>query len=273
MRESSRQSPSPSRHASCCDSLIMTSTCMRSILWLALLAPAAVAHAQPPKPLPFSGDSLVGKDSFEAYCASCHGSDARGNGPVAESLRNLPADLTVLASRNNDSFPSERVAAVLRGTSRTVVAHGTRAMPIWGPMFRMFESDARTQVRIDNLVAYIETLQARSRETDAGRDLFRGNCAVCHGVDARGAGPMSGQLRRVPPSLTSYAVRNGGVFPSERLRTIIDGRLVGSHGTSEMPVWGDAFRRTRDGLSGEVVKARIDAIVKYLEAIQERATF
>ena len=84
---------------------------------------------------------------------------------------------------------------------------------------------------------------------------------------------MSGELRRLPPSLTPYAVRNGGVFPSERLRTIIDGRLVGSHGISEMPVWGDVFKRTRDGLSGEAAKARIDAIVKYLEAIQERATF
>ena len=84
---------------------------------------------------------------------------------------------------------------------------------------------------------------------------------------------MASELRRLPPSLTSYAVRNGGVFPSERLRTIIDGRVVASHGDSEMPVWGDAFRRTRDGLSEEAAKARIDAIVKYLEAIQERATF
>jgi mono/diheme cytochrome c family protein len=251
----------------------MTNKCMRSILWLALLAPAAVVHAQTPSPLPFSGDSLVGKDSFDAYCASCHGPDGSGNGPVAGSLKNVPTDLTVLASRNGDSFPRERVAAVLMGTSRTVVAHGTRAMPIWGPMFRMFESDARTQVRIDNLVSYLEKLQVPSRQSNAGKDLFRVNCAVCHGVDARGAGPLGSELRRLPPSLTSYAVRNGGVFPSERLRAIIDGRMVGSHGTSEMPVWGDAFKRTRDGLSEEAAKARIDAIVKYLEAIQERATF
>jgi mono/diheme cytochrome c family protein len=252
----------------------MTSKCMRSILWFALLAPAAVAHAQTPTPLPFSGDSLVGKDSFDAYCASCHGTDGRGNGPVAGSLRNIPTDLTVLASRNGDSFPRERVAAVLMGTSRTVVAHGTRAMPIWGPLFRMFESDARTQVRIDNLVSYLEKLQVPSRQTNPGKDLFSASCAVCHGADARGAGPLAGELRRLPPSLTSYAARNGGVFPSERLRTIIDGRrLVGSHGTSEMPVWGDAFKRTRDGLSEAAVKTRIDAIVKYLETIQERATF
>ena len=245
------------------------------MLWLLLLAPAvAQAQAQTPKPVPFPGESLVGKESFEAYCSSCHGTDGRGNGPVAGSLRNIPTDLTALANRNGDSFPRERVTAVLMGTSRTVVAHGTQAMPIWGPMFRMFESDARAKVRIDNLVAYIETLQVKSSQpVDVGRNLFRASCAACHGVDARGAGPLASELRRLPPSLTSYAVRNGGVFPSERLRTIIDGRGVASHGDREMPVWGDAFRRTRDGLSEEAAKARIDAIVKYLEAIQERATF
>jgi hypothetical protein len=77
----------------------------------------------------------------------------------------------------------------------------------------------------------------------------------------------------MPPSLTSFAVRNGGVFPSERLKRIIDGRDVPAHGNSEMPVWGDAFRRTREGLSGDAATARIEAIVRYLETIQERATF
>jgi mono/diheme cytochrome c family protein len=252
----------------------MNSKYIRSLLWVLCVVPA-IAHAQTAKkPVPFPAESLVGKDSFDAYCASCHGVDGRGDGPVAPSLRNIPVDLTALASRNGDSFPRERVAAVLTGTSRTVAAHGTTEMPIWGPMFRMFESDARARVRIDNLVSYIETLQVRSRQpVDAGKNLFRAYCASCHGVDARGAGPLASELRRLPPSLTSYAFRNGGVFPSERLRTIIDGRGVASHGDREMPVWGDAFKRTREGLSEEAAKARIDAIVKYLEAIQERATF
>jgi len=106
-----------------------------------------------------------------------------------------------------------------------------------------------------------------------GKDSFEANCATCQGADARGAGPMADHLRHLPPSLTSFAVRNGGVFPSERLKRIIDGRDVPAHGSFEMPVWGDAFRRTREGLSAEAAAARIDAIVKYLETIQERATF
>jgi mono/diheme cytochrome c family protein len=252
----------------------MNSRHVRSLLWVLCTAPA-LAYAQPSqKPVPFPAESLVGKDSFEAYCASCHGGDGRGDGPVAQSLRSIPTDLTALASRNRDSFPRERVTAVLTGTGRTVAPHGTTAMPIWGPMFRMFESDARTRVRIDNLVSFVETLQVRSRQPENdGKNLFRAYCAACHGVDARGTGPLVSELRQLPPNLTSYTVRNGNVFPSERLRTVIDGRLVRSHGTSEMPVWGDAFRRTRDGLSEEAARARVDAIVKYLEAIQERATF
>lgn len=252
----------------------MNSRYVRTLLWVLFMAPA-IAHAQTAKkPVPFPGESLVGKDSFDAYCASCHGGGGRGDGPVAASLRSIPTDLTALASRNADSFPRERVAAVLMGSARPVAAHGTTAMPIWGPMFRMFESDARTRVRIDNLVAYIEKLQVRSSQpADVGKNLFRVYCAPCHGVDGRGAGPMASELRRLPPSLTSYAARNGGVFPGDRLRAIIDGRTVSSHGDREMPVWGDAFKRTRDGLSEEAAQARIDAIVKYLETIQERATF
>jgi hypothetical protein len=74
----------------------------------------------------------------------------------------------------------------------------------------------------------------------------------------------------MPPDLTKYTTRNGGVFPSERLSQIIDGRGVVSHGDREMPVWGNAFRSSRDGLTAAGAKARIDAVVRYLESIQER---
>ena len=63
--------------------------------------------------------------------------------------------------------------------------------------------------------------------------------------------------------------RNGGLFPSERVYRIIDGRDVPSHGIEDMPVWGDVFRRSGDATEASV-KARIDAIVRYLQAIQAR---
>lgn len=104
-----------------------------------------------------------------------------------------------------------------------------------------------------------------------GGQLFRAYCATCHGEHARGNGPLAEQLRHAPPDLTKFTARNGGVFPSERVYRIIDGRDVPSHGDREMPIWGDAFRTSRDGFSSDAVKGRIDALVKYLEAIQQRA--
>jgi mono/diheme cytochrome c family protein len=144
-------------------------------------------------------------------------------------------------------------------------------MPVWGSMFRAFESDARTRVRIDNLVDYLASMQmATSGARDTGGQLFRTYCASCHGADARGAGLVASELRRVPPDLTQFARRNGGVFPSVRVAEIVDGRHVLSHGDREMPVWGDAFRTVPGGTNAAAIRARIEAIVRYLEGIQER---
>jgi mono/diheme cytochrome c family protein len=102
-----------------------------------------------------------------------------------------------------------------------------------------------------------------------GRDLFMAHCASCHGASGRGDGPAADSLRRRPTDLTQYARMNGGVFPAERTRRVIDGRDVGAHGSVEMPVWGAVFKRTSP--DGErAVRDRIDAIVAYLESLQER---
>jgi mono/diheme cytochrome c family protein len=140
-------------------------------------------------------------------------------------------------------------------------------------MFHTLEgtSDARVRERIENLVTHVESLQQPSTAAgDVGAQLFRTYCASCHGATAVGNGPLAEQLRRPPPDLTKFTARNGGVFPRERVTRIVDGRDVPSHGEREMPVWGDAFRTSRGGLSPEAVKVRIDAIVQYLAAIQER---
>ena len=246
------------------------------VVSLAVALPAAAVlqaqtTAQPIPPI--LTDSLAGRDSFQLYCASCHGETGRGDGPVASALRARPADLTGLARRNDGAFPRERVVGFVSGTERNVSAHGTTEMPIWGPLFRAFESDVRARLRVQNLVAYLETLQAPSTGANSiGGQLFRTYCASCHGTDARGTGPLAEQLRRSPPDLTTFTERNGGMFPSERVRRIIDGRGVDSHGDREMPVWGDAFQRTRGGLTEEAVRERIGAIVTYLEGIQRRPT-
>jgi hypothetical protein len=82
---------------------------------------------------------------------------------------------------------------------------------------------------------------------------------------------MAGLLRHTPPDLTQFTQRNGGLFPSERVYRIIDGRDVASHGDRDMPVWGNAFRQVPGGTNAGTIKARIDAIVRYLQGIQERS--
>lgn len=103
-----------------------------------------------------------------------------------------------------------------------------------------------------------------------GASLYRAACASCHGITGQGNGPMAPMLKRVPPDLTLMASQNGGLFPTARIRRIVDGREVTSHGDPDMPVWGLAFKSTHDGYSEESVRARIDAIVGYLESIQKR---
>ena len=164
----------------------------------------------------------------------------------------------------------------VEGSSRAA-AHGSPDMPVWGPTLRALDaSDARVTVRLQNLVAFVESIQqaaapaagaARCAAAD-GAALFRAYCAPCHGAAGRGDGAMAGQLRRVPPNLTTFATRNGGVFPAERVRQVIDGTGVASHGDRDMPVWGAVFKRLPVGGAG--AQDRIDAVVRFLQEIQER---
>jgi mono/diheme cytochrome c family protein len=108
-------------------------------------------------------DSLYGPDVFKFYCAPCHGRDGKGGGPVAVALKSRPPDLTEIARRNGGIFPKARVEAFITidGVNPSP-AHGDADMPVWGPTFRSLDpSDARVKVRIANLVAYIESIQAK----------------------------------------------------------------------------------------------------------------
>ena len=100
---------------------------------------------------------------FDTYCGVCHGPDAKGTGPAATALKTPPADLTQLAVRNGGKFPELRVVGAILGDSERPVAHGSKDMPVWGPVFRSLNRDAgaSTQMRVANLTAYIRSLQAK----------------------------------------------------------------------------------------------------------------
>ena len=103
-----------------------------------------------------------GKQTYKQYCASCHGADARGNGPAAFVLKTPPPDLTTLAKRHDGKFPYEYVYDVLRFGTR-IVAHGSSDMPIWGPIFGSMDNydEAAVRKRIKDLSDYLASLQQK----------------------------------------------------------------------------------------------------------------
>lgn len=134
-----------------------------------LAATSALAVAQeaqtPPtvKHVPITRTaSNSGKEMFDSYCAVCHGKTGKGDGPAASAMKTPPADLTLLAQKNGGKYPAGHVAAVIRGQASTP-SHGSQDMPVWGPLFSSMSQGhpAQVQQRISNLVAYINTLQAK----------------------------------------------------------------------------------------------------------------
>ena len=112
---------------------------------------------------------------------------------------------------------------------------------------------------------------APMKQTTPGAEVFRTYCATCHGTSARGDGPLAASMRKKPANLTEIAKRNGGEFPADLVFRTIDGRQpVRGHGGPDMPVWGDAFERSREAGDEARVKSVIQSLVDYLGSIQLR---
>jgi mono/diheme cytochrome c family protein len=115
-------------------------------------------------------------------------------------------------------------------------------------------------------------------ELKGAAEDFYFRCAVCHGPQGKGDGPMAQVLTVKPADLTRIAERNGGVFPDERVfRTISGLDIPPAHGTREMPVWGDLFlgEALENSVSMEdarnaaaQVTQRINRLIAYLKTIQ-----
>ena len=106
--------------------------------------------------------SIQGSKLYKIYCASCHGEDAKGHGPMAVWLKVPPSDLTRIAARNGGEFPLAQVDRIISGEVAVLSGHGTRAMPIWGPVFSQVTRDQDLgRVRIDNLARYLRDIQTK----------------------------------------------------------------------------------------------------------------
>jgi mono/diheme cytochrome c family protein len=119
-----------------------------------ILLPMALWGA-PPQAVPLT----TGQTLYRSYCASCHGVDGGGNGPVAQSLVMRPTDLRKLTITNGGKFPVYRVVKTLGGADE-ITAHGGKQMPVWGPAFReKSPKDEKLAERVRQLVGFLESIQ------------------------------------------------------------------------------------------------------------------
>ena len=123
---------------------------------VAVLWPGAPLHAQD-----FSG--YTGAELYGRFCASCHGAQGRGDGPVAATLKVEVPDLTRL-TRAGKPFPAEQVRRIVDGR-QVLAAHGARRMPVWGYEFATATASepdagaAQAAAQIDRLVEFLRSLQ------------------------------------------------------------------------------------------------------------------
>jgi mono/diheme cytochrome c family protein len=140
---------------------LATRSIVLSAAFLSLTTTGLLSQQQPAKPKASNAPvELSGKEMFKAYCASCHGEDAKGNGSVAPALKVVPPDLTTLAKRNKGKFPTDYVNNVIvQGVDAP--AHGTAEMPVWGPIFVVINDQRQVVLRVGTLSKYLESLQVK----------------------------------------------------------------------------------------------------------------
>ncbi len=147
-----------------------------AVLMIVATGKTALAQVEvPPGPGPghevvqhaTSGAVSSGRLQFRQYCAPCHGMDGTGDGPVADTLKKKPANLTLLTKNNGGKFPYDHVYNMITG-KEVIASHGTREMPIWGVVFSRSNmpgapgrTPAQVKAKIDTIIAYIQSIQAQ----------------------------------------------------------------------------------------------------------------
>lgn len=117
--------------------------------------------------------------------------------------------------------------------------------------------------------AALVTVRAQAPQAYSGTADYQVYCSSCHGAQARGDGAIAPSLNKRPADLTQLTKKNDGVFPTERVFKLIDGRS-GGHEAEDMPKWGDVFAKASESAGPQQSAERITTLVKYLESLQAR---
>jgi len=118
----------------------------------------------------------------------------------------------------------------------------------------------------------VQSVPIKWTPTESAPQMYTTYCAACHGADAKGNGPAAPAMKIPPTDLTQLAKRNGGVFPANRVGSILKmGNEDLAHGSKDMPIWGDLFR-TIGGPSSDreaQIRLRISNLTDYLQQLQK----
>jgi mono/diheme cytochrome c family protein len=111
-------------------------------------------------------------------------------------------------------------------------------------------------------------IPAKRTAPNNGQQMYVNYCAPCHGIDARGHGPVAVSLKTEPPDLTVLSRNNQGKFPSSHVVTVLqNGAEMPSHGTAQMPVWGPILGKM-DRTNPQEKQLRVSNLSRYLETLQ-----
>lgn len=119
----------------------------------------------------------------------------------------------------------------------------------------------------------IKNVPIKPTPAGSGQQMFASYCAVCHGADGRGNGPAAQALKTHPADLTALSQKNGGVFPTNHVTSVLQfGVENPAHGSAEMPIWGNLMESLHPTGGDETMQARLRVtnLANYLKAIQQK---
>jgi len=201
------------------------------VLWVLMLLPLA-ATVQ-------AADVAVGK-SLYTTCAACH--QPNGGGNQSLNAPRLDGQAAWYLKRQLEAFKSG-----LRGTA---------AGDVYGAQMRPMAMTLTDTAAIDNVVAYIETLQAPpapatvTGDVAVGKQLYA-TCAACHG--ANGEGNQQLNAPRLAGQSDWYLVRQLKDYKS------------GLRGSAPNDAFGMQMKPMAAMLAND---AAIDNVVAYIETLQ-----
>ena len=173
--------------------LLLLSACSFSLAEDITPPPGAEIPAEMPSQPPPSGPlyPLISPNPAEGAliytdkCAPCHGPSGLGDGPQASQLPNPPAALAALEVARQ-STPAEWYSLVTQGN-----------LDRFMPPFNSLSDRQRWDV-----VAYLYTLSIPQETLAQGQELYKANCASCHGLQGSGDGSEAASLQVSPTNFT-----------------------------------------------------------------------